>query len=348
MLYVTGQHALNVSCSLLTCGDWHQSAIQWERPFTRESTDSVFGDYGIEHDVTIPEHTEKYNVANHIRALLDLLELGKFTLAQGMNNDFICNDDYTNEIFNHVMSLSRSPIWPDIDHFIGKEYFSEWLNYKKKRLTEDWRPEHGRTISAFLEYLNSESDGFILKGGTALMACYELDRFSEDIDLDGKRRNLEDFVKRFCETEGFLYCVVEDTDIVKRYMVNYGKMRKPLKIEASFRRKEIDTNEITVVNGIRVYKIEDLCIMKTNAYSSRDRIRDLYDITFICNNYYDQLSAKTISLLRSAIEYKGIEQFDYIIKDQHDDLINEEKLAGDFLSMLDKLGLLYDEKVLTR
>lgn len=130
MLYVTGQHALNVSCSLLTCGDWHQSAIQWERPFTRESTDSVFGDYGIEHDVTIPEHTERYNVANHIRALLDLLELGKFTLAQGMNKDFICNDDYTNEVFDHVMILSSSPIWPDIDHFMEKEYLAKWLNYK--------------------------------------------------------------------------------------------------------------------------------------------------------------------------------------------------------------------------
>lgn len=131
MKYVSGQHALNIPCSLLTCGDWHQSALQWNNPFIRDSEDSVFGSYGIEPGVSIPEHTEKYNVANHIRALLDLLELGKFTLAQGMNNDFICNDNYTNEIFDHVMILSSSPIWPEIDHFMGKEYFFTWLNYKR-------------------------------------------------------------------------------------------------------------------------------------------------------------------------------------------------------------------------
>lgn len=40
---------------------------------------------------------------------------------------------------------------------------------------KNWRPEHGKTIYDFLEYLNRESDDFILKGGTALLTCYELD-----------------------------------------------------------------------------------------------------------------------------------------------------------------------------
>ena len=131
MRYITGQHALNIPCPLLTCGDWHKSALQWHSPYFRESSDSVFGDYGIEQNVSIPEHTERYNVANHIRALLDLLELGKFTLAQGMNKDFICNDEYTDEVFSYVMKLSGSPLWADIDHFMGKEYFSVWLDYKR-------------------------------------------------------------------------------------------------------------------------------------------------------------------------------------------------------------------------
>lgn len=208
----------------------------------------------------------------------------------------------------------------------------------------NWRPEHGKTIYAFLEYLNNKSEDFILKGGTALLTCYKLDRFSEDIDLDGKRKNLEDFVKGFCEKTGTSYRVAKDTDTVKRYMINYGNTGRPLKVEVSFRRREIATNEITLINGIRVYNLDTLCIMKTNAYTSRDKIRDLYDLTFICNNYYDHLSPQTISLLRSAIEYKGIEQFDYIIKEQHDELIDEGKLADDFLSMFDRLGLLYDEK----
>lgn len=91
MKYITGQHALNLPCSLMTSGDWHQSALQWEFPFCRDSRDSVFGDYGIEHKGT-------YDVANHIRALLDLLEMGRFTAAQGMNKDYICNDKYTGQL----------------------------------------------------------------------------------------------------------------------------------------------------------------------------------------------------------------------------------------------------------
>ena len=132
MKYITGQHALNIPCSLLTCGDWHQSAIRWEIPCFRDSEDSVFKDYGIELNKKIPEHIEKYNVANHIRAILDLLEIGNFSLAQGMNKDFICNDEYTEEIFEQVRKLRNTPYWDEIDKFMGKEYFSEWLKYKKR------------------------------------------------------------------------------------------------------------------------------------------------------------------------------------------------------------------------
>ena len=133
MRYITGQHALNLPCSLMTSGDWHQSALQWESPFFRESKDSIFGDYGIEHNVSIPEHKGVYDVANHIRALLDLLEMGKFTVAQGMNRDYICNDEYTDEIFNQVSKLIDSPLWPEIDCFMGREYYAQWLEYKKGR-----------------------------------------------------------------------------------------------------------------------------------------------------------------------------------------------------------------------
>ena len=207
----------------------------------------------------------------------------------------------------------------------------------------DWRLEHGKTIHSFLEYLNKSSNDFILKGGTALLACYKLDRFSEDIDLDGKSKNIGEIVKGFCETNEFSYRIAKDTDTVKRYMINYGNIGKPLKVEVSFRRREIGAEETTTINGVLVYNLNTLCIMKTNAYIGRYKIRDLYDISFICNNYFNQLTPQTISVLRSAIEYKGIEQFDYIVKEQHDELIDESKLANDFLSMYDKLGLLYDE-----
>jgi hypothetical protein len=131
MLYITGQHALNLPCKLLTCGDWHTSALQWERPCMRDSADSIFGDYGIERGIRIPEHEETYAAANHIRALLDLLEMGKLTVAQGMNRDFICNDAYTPEVFEQVSRLRSSEHWQKIDRFMGKEYAGKWLDYKE-------------------------------------------------------------------------------------------------------------------------------------------------------------------------------------------------------------------------
>lgn len=131
MEYISGIHALNLNCGLLTCGDWHQSGIQWHTPYTLESSDSIFGDYGIEFGKRIPESDGTFMVANHIRALLDLLEQGKFSLAQGMRDDFICNADYTNEIFEKVWALRGMSHWDEIDRFMGKEYFAEWLDFKE-------------------------------------------------------------------------------------------------------------------------------------------------------------------------------------------------------------------------
>lgn len=132
MKYVSLIHALNLSCKLETCGDWHCSAIQWERPHILESNNSIWGDYGIETNRKIPDHDGIYNVANHIRALLDLLYVGNFSVAQGMKEDFICNDKYNKEIFDKVIMMSFLPHWDKIDVFMKKEYGRQWMNYKKE------------------------------------------------------------------------------------------------------------------------------------------------------------------------------------------------------------------------
>lgn len=136
MQYISGIHALNLECELDTCGDWHQSAIQWERLKLYESNGSLWGDYGIETDKQIPEHTEHYNTANHIRALLDLLYEGKFTIAQGMRNDFICTDKYNDEIFEKVYMMRHLSHWEAIDKFMSKEYKCLWLDFKEQKSNE--------------------------------------------------------------------------------------------------------------------------------------------------------------------------------------------------------------------
>ena len=205
----------------------------------------------------------------------------------------------------------------------------------------NWRDKHYKVINDFLIYLNKQTDEFILKGGTSLLVCYQLDRFSEDIDLDAKsNRNIKKIIDDFCELNNYKYRIAKDTDTVKRFMINYETIEKPLKIEVSYRRKDIKEEEITKINGIEVYKINELCLMKASAYSGRDKIRDLYDVCFICNNYWNELSDDAKKFIRIAVEYKGLEQFEFIIKDKKDELIDNKKLEENFLKMYDKLGLL--------
>ncbi len=208
----------------------------------------------------------------------------------------------------------------------------------------DWKIAHEQVIKNFLHYLNDRTDNFVLKGGTALLVCYGLDRFSEDIDLDAKDQNIAEYVVGFCEENQYDFRVAKDTDTVKRYMIHYGNEGKPLKVETSFRRKHIPAEETTKINDVQVYRINPLCAMKVNAYMGRDKLRDLYDITFICNNYFDELQPEIKALLQNALMYKGMEHFDYIVSQQQDDLIDENRLAESFLKMFDKFDLLYTKE----
>lgn len=119
-------------CDLDTYGDWHTSAIDWKNLRFWESENSIFGDYGIEKNRTVPDNIGTFNVANHIRALLDLISIGYFPTAQGMRDNFICNDKYTPEIFDKVSILKNQKNWAGIDKFMGKEYMMQWVNYKRK------------------------------------------------------------------------------------------------------------------------------------------------------------------------------------------------------------------------
>lgn len=207
----------------------------------------------------------------------------------------------------------------------------------------NWQEKHKKIIKDFMAELSKEK-GYILKGGTALMLCYNLTRFSEDIDLDGMNDNILDIINSFCQKYDYNYRIAKDTDTVKRAMIHYSETSKPLKIEVSYRRKTIPEFAYHKVNDINVYNINELALMKANAFIGRDKIRDLYDITFICNNYYDELDERTIFTIQNAFQEKGIEHFDYIIYQDKDELIDSNELADGFLRAYDKLGLLYTKE----
>lgn len=200
-----------------------------------------------------------------------------------------------------------------------------------------------RLMSDFLQFLCKNTSAYILKGGTALMLCYGLDRFSEDIVLDGKGSAIIDLVDLYCKHNSYEYIIDENTETLKRCMIHYGG-NKPLKIEVSCRKKHININEYVKINGINVYTIERLAAMKCTAYASFGKIRDLYDLSFICCNYYEGFSRQTKNFIFDAVSAKGIEQYYYIINNQTDDLINKEKLSAMFLSAIEKIGLRLDNE----
>lgn len=179
----------------------------------------------------------------------------------------------------------------------------------------------------------------ILKGGTSLMFCYGLDRFSEDIDLDSTNKNIGKLIKQFCDLHNYNFNIKKDTDTVKRFMIEF-MIDEKIKVEISYRNKRLNQEKIEHINGIDVYPIDKLMGMKINAYNSRDKIRDLYDIIFIMKNYQDDIPDVLVEQLKNSFEYKGLEQFDYLIRTQDDSLIDKDKLAENLLELYDNLGLI--------
>ena len=200
-------------------------------------------------------------------------------------------------------------------------------------------------IHDLLTGINSQDDQYILKGGAALMMCYGLDRFSKDVDLDGHGASIRNYIARFAKKRGLDYGVAEDTNTVKRFMLHEGD--DLLEVTVSYRSKYIDPATVNQINGIAVYNLDTLAMMKNNAYQSRAKIRDLYDLIFILVHYWDDISQWTKAAIADALSYNGLERFEYDVKTQQDALIPKDQLdemTNNFLSVYDRLGLADDEK----
>ena len=79
---------------------------------------------------------------------------------------------------------------------------------------------HVRIMRAVLASL--QDSPLVLKGGTALLLCYGLDRFSEDLDFDApKKMNLESRLEKALSgiVASQTITRTKDTDTVQRYRV---------------------------------------------------------------------------------------------------------------------------------
>lgn len=113
--------------------------------------------------------------------------------------------------------------------------------------------KHLELMKAILKSIKDKP--LALKGGTALMLGYGLDRFSEDIDLDvttaRKGRgtiNLTSTLKNLDPNLNINFVKIKkDSDTVTRYTLKYDET-KYLRIEISYR-NPVDKNSVSERNG---------------------------------------------------------------------------------------------------
>lgn len=208
------------------------------------------------------------------------------------------------------------------------------------------KEQHLVVIKQVLAYLNSRKDNpYILKGGAALYLCYSLNRFSEDVNLDAPSAivahdRFEREIQKICNAHDYSYRIGKNTAASEEAYIDYGSAGTPLKVEVSYRRKEIPQRLICIRENIQVYTLDEMTRLKAAAYNGGDNIRDLYDVSYICTHFYEQLGQSARDALRAAFEYKDLGQFDYIVSTQNDALIDVDLLKTMFLKSFDKLGLL--------
>lgn len=355
MLYITDIHALNLPCALGTTGDWHHSAIQWDSPRTLESSESPFGDWGIEADRGIRyagQTIEHANVANHVRACLDMIERGRLTCAQGMREDFLDGDrTFDEDIFSRVALLRFRDNWNEIDAFMKREYGMDWVDWKAEMLGDlqrkspsrgggpasrsDATPanqhaKHEEVASAFLAFIGQDSP-LVLAGEASLIFCYGLDQFSESLDFDStdQQAKPEEYVRVFSRANGY-ECSSERIGCTLKFAIRYGEP-EPLEINVCSRRRRISDSEVAIVNGIKTYALESVAQMVLCAYLARNRVRDLHDVSWLVNTHWDKLSQPVRESFALALAEKGFAQFEVAIAEQADEFISKDELLQLYL-----------------
>lgn len=211
------------------------------------------------------------------------------------------------------------------------------VNYKD-------REKHLTLIKDVLNYIfasNASSD-LVLKGGTALLLFYGLNRFSEDIDLDATSVNLKNLLGAYASKRGYKLRVTKDSDHGKRYMIDYDEGAS-LKVEVSYRHRKLKQSDISVVGNVRVYTLDRLLKSKIVAFLSdnRNKIRDLYDIAHIYFNTDIVITEDLKDRLEDMFHYNNLERIDYVIDNHKDEIIpegDEEEIRLAMYNILDDLS----------
>jgi len=183
----------------------------------------------------------------------------------------------------------------------------------------------------------------VLKGGTALLLCYGLNRFSEDLDFDSPRKfHISGRIERILSQKSTSHelKIVKDTETVQRIKSHYHGVSgdRLLKIETSFR-SQPDESQVTVIDGIRTYKIASLIEQKTDALTHRTAARDLFDMVFLAKNYLSDFSQNVKT--RLAVLVQDIDALEQRFEDafEEDEILSNKDLSALILELSESLSI---------
>lgn len=189
-------------------------------------------------------------------------------------------------------------------------------------MLEKCQEERIALMQSILPYFG---DNFILKGGSALILYYGLNRYSRDLYFDSIS-NTMNFINRLKTHKDFKkweISIKKNTPVVFRAMINYGAKSHlgdyPLKVEVSNRNKILLQNNTLKYhkdNGVNIYDTGELIKMKVAAFSGRDKIRDFYDLGFLVEKYEKFFNKDLLFAIHEKISYFGIEELDLLLKDE--------------------------------
>lgn len=208
-------------------------------------------------------------------------------------------------------------------------------------------------------------NGLVLKGGTALLFCYGLPRYSTDLDYDGFNYdfNITDEIGFVFKSNGLKLDRVnikKDTDTVKRFMIHYDEAENnPIKLEVSFRNMGCfnDVSDKCVrINNINTYNINYLAVNKIDAFLKRTAARDIFDVSFLLRRYPGSVNKELIGKCKNKLDGIGLDQMENIIKndeilkdfDCDDVLVKLEDTINQYLRNDDKVAVSSKGRLRTR
>ena len=134
MKYITGIIAFGVECNRNSVGRWNitkEEFLDDKLMELKESDESPFKDYGIEENKLVPYHDIcTYNVADHVRAYVDMLHDEQFDELKDLFYECIVDLKCRHDIFMLVYGkLRHLKGFRKVNEFMTDEFGSAWVAY---------------------------------------------------------------------------------------------------------------------------------------------------------------------------------------------------------------------------